>query len=124
MSSANDVQHAPSLGAVFQQTARERPDAVALRSSDGRLELTWREYADRVRRIAAGFAALGLGRGDTVALMLTNRPEFHLIDTAAAHLGMTSFSVYNTSSTEQLDYLFATSGNRVVVCPSEVSTSW
>ena len=46
---------------------------------------TWREYAGRVREIAAGLAGLGLRRGDTVALMMTNRPEFHLVDTAAGH---------------------------------------
>ena len=39
--------------------------------------------------------------------MLTNRPEFHLVDTAALHLGATPFSVYNTSAAEQIAHLFA-----------------
>ena len=47
--------------------------------------------------------------------MLTNRPEFHLIDTAAMHLGATPFSIYNTSSPEQIAYLLADAGNRVLV---------
>ena len=49
--------------------------------------ITWREYAERVERIAAGLAALGVERGDAVAMMLLNRPEFHLVDTAVLHLG-------------------------------------
>ena len=65
--------------------------------------------------IAAGLAALGVGRGDTVALMLTNRIEFYPCDTAALHLGATPFSIYNTSSPEQIAYLFANAGNRVVI---------
>ena len=116
---ADEVQGAQSFCAAFQQTVREQPNAPALRSSDGAVQLTWREYGDRVRRIAAGLSALGVHRGDTVALMLTNRPEFHLVDAAAMHLGATPFSIYNTSSPEQMDYLFGAAGNRVVVCEEQ-----
>jgi long-subunit acyl-CoA synthetase (AMP-forming) len=49
-------------------------------------------------------AGLGLQRGATLALMLTNRPEFHWFDAAAVHLGATPFSVYNTYTAEQIQY--------------------
>ena len=39
---------------------------------------TWGELRDRVDALAGGLSALGAARGDTVALMLSNRPEFHL----------------------------------------------
>src|SRR5215204_3609401 len=100
---------------AFQSTADAHPDAVALRTKNGALETTWREYADRVRRIAGGLHALGLRRGDTLALMLTNRPEFHLVDAAAMHLGALPFSMYNTSSPEQVAFLLRDSGARVAV---------
>ena len=100
---------------AFQATAAVEPAQVALRNADGSVEITWREYAERVRRLAAGLAALGVRRGDTVGLMMTNRPEFHLCDTAAFHLGATPFSVYNTSAPVQLAYLFENAGNRVVI---------
>ncbi|MCA1842726.1 MAG: AMP-binding protein, partial [Actinobacteria bacterium] len=85
-----------SLCEAFQRSAALDPARVALRTPGGAVEITWAEYADRVRRIAAGLAALGVRRGHTVALMMTNRPEFNLCDTAAMHLGATPFSVYNT----------------------------
>jgi long-subunit acyl-CoA synthetase (AMP-forming) len=100
---------------AFQATACVDPKAVALRNLDGSIEFTWREYARRVRTIAAGLAVSGVRRGDTVALMLTNRPEFHLCDTAVFHLGATPFSIYNTSAPEQIAYLCANAGNRVVI---------
>lgn len=106
---------APTLCSAFQLTAGARPTEVALRTPDDSVSITWSEYAQRVERIAAGLAAVGVGRGDTVAIMLVNRPEFHLVDTAAMHLGATPFSIYNTSSPEQIAYLFANAGNRVVV---------
>ncbi|ASF07431.1 putative fatty-acid--CoA ligase [Nocardia brasiliensis NBRC 14402] len=100
---------------AFQETMSVRPEQVALRTVGGTQEITWREYGRRVRTIAAGLARLGVGRGDTVGIMLTNRPEFNLVDTAALHLGATPFSIYNTSSPEQITHLFTNAANKVVV---------
>jgi long-subunit acyl-CoA synthetase (AMP-forming) len=105
---------ARTLCGAFQATAARCGDAVALRTPEGE-EITWREYADRVRAIAAGLAAHGVGRGDTVAMMLTNRREGHLVDTATLHLAATPFSIYNTFSPEQIEYVVSNSGARVVV---------
>src|SRR5918996_5381807 len=87
---------------AFQVTAAADPDAIALRTLGGQVEISWVEYARRVERIAAGLAALGVARGDAVALMMVNRPEFNLIDMAALHLGAIPFSVYNSSSPDQI----------------------
>src|SRR3954452_10236753 len=106
---------APTLCHAFQHTAAQRPDDVALRNPGDAVSITWREYAERVERLAGGLAALGVERGDAVGLMLLNRPEFHLLDTAALHLGATPFSVYNTSTADQAGYQFANAGARVVV---------
>jgi long-subunit acyl-CoA synthetase (AMP-forming) len=105
--------------AVFQATVQAQPDVVALRASDGSDSLTWGEYGMRVERVAAGLAALGVRRGDTVALMMTNRPEFSIIDTAVTHLGAVPYSVYNTSTPAQIAYFFSNAGNRVVVCEEQ-----
>ncbi|MGW4531781.1 fatty acid--CoA ligase FadD11 [Nocardia sp. NPDC004340] len=105
--------------AVFQATAAIDPAAIAVRSIGGTLTLTWRDYAAQVREIAAGLAALGVGRGDTVAFMMANRVEFYPLEVGAQHTGATSFSVYNTLSAEQLHYVFSNAGNRVVVCEAQ-----
>ncbi|QQZ14752.1 MULTISPECIES: AMP-dependent synthetase/ligase [Rhodococcus] len=104
-----------TLCAAFQTTAQARGDQIALRTADGGVALTWREYAERVGRVAAGLAALGVERGDTVALMLTNRPEFHIADMAALHLGAAPFSVYNTLTPRQIAEVCANAGPRVAV---------
>jgi long-chain acyl-CoA synthetase len=109
------ARDAATLCETFQRTAARHADFVALRTPDDAVLITWAEYADRVRRIAAGLAALGVGVGDTVAIMLVNRPEFNLVDTAALHLGATPFSVYNSSTAEQLSYLLRNAANRTVV---------
>ncbi|NNH70933.1 AMP-binding protein [Nocardia uniformis] len=113
------IRQASSLCELFQNTVAAAPHRVALRTPDDSVRITWRQYGERVRAIAAGLAALGVERGDTVGLMLTNRPEFHLIDTAAYHLGAAPFSVYNTSSPEQIAYILGNAGNTVFVCEKQ-----
>ncbi|WP_067709058.1 AMP-dependent synthetase/ligase [Nocardia yamanashiensis] len=100
---------------AFQETVTLRPEQVAIRTVGGTTTITWREYGERVKVIAAGLAGLGVGHGDTVGIMLTNRPEFNLVDTAALHLGATPFSIYNTSSPEQIKHLFTNAENKVVI---------
>src|SRR5436190_2521520 len=106
---------ARSLCEAFQVTAAQRGDAVAVRTPDGSLELSYAQLRDEVERVARGLHRLGVRRGDTVGLMMVNRPEFHVVDLAAIHLGATPFSVYNTSSPEQIEYLFGDAGNRIAV---------
>ncbi|PXX59280.1 long-subunit acyl-CoA synthetase (AMP-forming) [Nocardia tenerifensis] len=105
-----------TLCAAFQSNVAKYPDEVALRTLGGATSITWREYGERVRAIATGLAALGLESGDTVAIMLTNRPEFHLCDTAVLHTGATPFSVYNTNPVELLVYQFGNARNKAVIC--------
>ncbi|MCT2587982.1 AMP-dependent synthetase/ligase [Actinophytocola gossypii] len=105
-----------TLCAAFQDFVTTSPDAVVLRTPGDRDRITWRQWDQRVRALAAGLAALGVGRGDTVGLMLSNRPEFHLVDAAALHLGAAPFSIYNTSVPDQIAYLFGNAGNKVVFC--------
>jgi long-subunit acyl-CoA synthetase (AMP-forming) len=100
---------------AFQLTAEEWADSPALRLKDTDYEASWAEYAETVRKRAAGLAKLGVGRGDTVGFMLVNRPALHLTDCAAMHLGATCFSVYNTSSPEQVEYVVRDAENRVIV---------
>ena len=106
---------ATTLCEAFDITASERPDQPAVRAPGGEGELTFAQLRDRVRRIAAGLASLGVGHGDTVALMMLNRPEFHACDLGVLHAGGVPFSIYNTSAPEQIAYLFGNAGNRVVI---------
>src|SRR6202022_1078864 len=54
-------------------------------------------------------------RGDCVALMLTNRPEFHVVDLAAVTIGATPFSIYNTYPAAEIVYLCTDAAARVAI---------
>jgi long-chain acyl-CoA synthetase len=106
---------ASTVAEAFQVTARAHPDRCALRLKGDEFSITWAEYADKVRRTAAGLAGLGLGRGDAMGIMLTNRPEFHWFDAAALHLGAAPFSIYNTYAPEQVEYQLQDAGVDIVI---------
>jgi long-subunit acyl-CoA synthetase (AMP-forming) len=104
-----------TLAEAFQVTAHDNADKVAIRTKGDEFSITWGDYAQKVRALAGGLAALGLSRGDTIGLMLLNRPEFHFVDSAALHLGATPFSIYNTYTPEQIEYLVGDARNRIMV---------
>ena len=106
---------AATLAEAFQATVRDRGDSLALNAFGGDSTYTWNEYATAVEETAAGLSKLGIRRGDTVAIMLPNSPEFHIVDMAALHLGATPFSIYLTSAPEQINFLFDNAANTVVV---------
>ncbi|MBK5224434.1 MAG: long-chain fatty acid--CoA ligase [Acidimicrobiia bacterium] len=92
----------------FLQVARELTDHSALRWKDDAGQWqgwTFGEYLDRVSRVASAYRALGVAKGDRIVLMMRNIPEFHVLDMAAYFVGATPVSIYNSSSTEQIEYL-------------------
>src|SRR5919106_2194608 len=106
---------AATIAEAFRITAEEHPDRVAVRTKEDEISLTWRELRDRVDALAGGLASLGVKRGDKVALMLVNRPEFHIADLAVMTLGATPFSIYGTYTREQIEYLTGDAGAKVAL---------
>src|SRR5687767_6558581 len=106
---------AQNLALRFQETAQRIPDDLALKDPAREVELTWSELADRVASLAGGFKELGVEKGDTVALMLNNRWEFIPTDMAIVSLGGVPFSIYQTSSPEQISYVCGDAGAKIAV---------
>ena len=104
-----------TVAQAFRDTVARVPDRVAFRTLDDSVSLTWAQARDRSDSLAGGLAKLGLKRGETIALMLNNRPEFHLADLAAITLGATSFSIYQTLPAEEIVYVVADSGARIAI---------
>jgi long-chain acyl-CoA synthetase len=110
---------AETVAEAFRITAAQRAEQVAIRTKGDAFTITWGELRERVDALAGGLAKLGVGRGETVALMLSNRPEFHLCDLAAMMLGATPFSIYNTYSPEQISYLLSDAEAKTLICEQQ-----
>ena len=106
---------AATVTEALHRTAANHPDLVAVRTPDDGISLSWSELLGRVNSVAGGLAKLGVRRGDTVAIMLGNRPEFHIVDLAAATLGATPFSIYVTYPASEIRYLINDAASRVAI---------
>jgi long-chain acyl-CoA synthetase len=114
-----EALNAATLAQAFRITAAERADEVAIRTRQDAFTITWDALRERVDALAGGLAQLGVGRGDTVALLLSNRPEFHLCDLAAMMLGATPFSIYTTYTPEQIQYLINDAQAKLLICEQQ-----
>jgi long-chain acyl-CoA synthetase len=109
-----------TMAEAFRATAARIPDTVAVQTlGDDPVKLTWAELRDRSDAVAGGLAKLGLERGENVALMIGNSPDFHLVDLAVMTVGGTPFSIYQTSSPEQIAYLISDSEARIALVHQE-----
>jgi long-subunit acyl-CoA synthetase (AMP-forming) len=106
---------ASTVAQAFQATVRAHADSPAIRAHQGGVDWSWNDYSRYVRRCAAGLAELEGRRGDTLACWLNNRPEFYAVDTAAAHMGMASVSIYQTYTAEQAAHVIGDAGARILV---------
>jgi long-chain acyl-CoA synthetase len=118
-STTREALGAATIAEAFRITAAERSGEVAIRTRADAFTITWGELRERVDALAGGLSRLGVKRGDTVALMLSNRPEFHLCDLAVMMLGAAPFSIYNTYTPEQIEYLVADAHAKVLICEQQ-----
>jgi long-chain acyl-CoA synthetase len=79
-------------------------------------EVGWDEAAKRVDELAAGFLALGIVKGDRVAILAQTRVEWTLTDYALLSIGAVVVPIYQTSSREECAYILADAAARAVVC--------
>ena len=92
--------------ALFFRQADQLGDRVALRKKKYGIwnKISWFEYGQRVTVTAAGLIAAGLKKGDCVAILGDNRPEWLICHLACMSAGGVTVGVYATSSPEQLLY--------------------
>lgn len=76
---------------------------------------TWGEYASQVRRFAHGLAALGVRRGEPVAVLGDNRPEWVTTELAVQALGGCSLGLYPDGRVEEVAHVLSHGEVRVVV---------
>ena len=121
------VSDAPLLGITIGQAldlaAQRWPDREALVSPSHDTRWTWREFADRVDALAAGFLALGLERGARIGIWSMNRPEWTLTQFAAAKAGLILVTINPAYRLSELEFALAKVGCAAVVTATAFKTS-
>lgn len=106
-----------TLVEIFLNRVAKTPDLVALRAkSDGQWKATtFREFGEQAREVAAGLISLGIDKSGCVSLLSSNRPEWHIADTAIMLAGGVTVPIYVTNSPSQVSYVVGHSESSVIV---------
>jgi acyl-CoA synthetase (AMP-forming)/AMP-acid ligase II len=103
---------------VVAQWAEKQPDAEAL--TYGPVRWTWAQWDDRIRRVAGGLAALGIGRGGRVAFLDKNNPACLEVSLGAGLLGAANAVINWRLAAGELDYVINDSGATVLFAGAEL----
>ena len=103
----------------FSSIARNRADAMQVRRGVAQWEaISHAVIRDRTRRMAFGLQELGVRRGDRVAILSENRPEWALADWACLTIGAADVPIYATLPAEQIPHILTDSGAVVLFVSS------
>lgn len=106
-----------TLTELLFQTVDRFGDRVAFRTISSPEELpgiSFNRFLELVREVALGLRRLRLERGEGVAVLSENRPEWSQVDLAAACLGMPLVPIHTTLTAPQISYILRDSGARVL----------
>lgn len=107
MKTLKPVGEAATIPELFHLRVQHTPEAVAYEyKKDGTwVAVTYAEYGRLVREAAAGFYALGVRRGDAVAIWGETTPEWTILDLGAMTAGAHVAGIYQTSTIEQATHI-------------------
>jgi long-chain acyl-CoA synthetase len=112
---------APTFPQLLRRLAAEHPERHALREKRYGIwqSLPWSDYERRVRHFAEGLAALGFERGETMAILGDNRPEWVISELAAQALGGRSLGLYPDGVVEEVAHVLTHGRVRFVVAEDQ-----
>ena len=118
---SRDVLRRTTAPALLCERAKTLPDRIAFRSKHLGLyrQRTWRDYALLVARTAKAFAALGLTRGERIAIMADVCEEWMICDLAAQSLGAVVYGIYPTASAAELEYQMQDGGASIFIAEDQ-----
>ena len=110
---APEMPRSRTVPALLNELADRHPDVEFVVGADRRLEYS--EFRDEVRRFARGLHALGVRRGDKVAILMGNRPEWLIADFAILALGAVMVSLNTWATRRELAFMLDHSDTSVLV---------
>ena len=114
---AMDYKEIPNLARMFFDRAAERGDRPFLwaKVEGAYRPLSWREAAKAVSRLSRGLRALGIGRGERVALVSENRPEWAIADIAIMAAGAISVPGFVTNTVDDHRHILNNAGAKAAI---------
>jgi long-chain acyl-CoA synthetase len=102
----------------FHAVTRDLPRVMTYKRQGRWIDISSRELRRNVLGVAQALKGWGIGKGERIAILSENRPEWQYTDFACLLLGAVDVPIYPTLTAEQMAYMLANSGARVVFLSS------
>jgi fatty-acyl-CoA synthase len=112
-----------TMGAVLQATAARLADRPAAFFPDRQFTATYAEFDRIVSQTARGFMALGIDRGDHVAIWATNWPQWAITQFATARIGAVLVNINPAYRVNELEYVLRQSDSKLLVTMDQFKSS-
>src|SRR5438552_15344437 len=104
-----------TLNDIFAEVVeRDEPRVVMYREAGGWIPISSRELYQKVAGVSRALTSWGISKGDRVAILSENRPEWTIADFASLLLGAVVVPIYTTLTAEQTAYILRDSGAPIV----------
>jgi len=103
----------------YKENCPEKRDALAQKTNGRWLKYSINEYYDIVENLAIGLYALGINKGDKVASISQNCPQWNFIDMATARIGAIHVSIYTNITEQDIKYILNHSEAKIIFCSDE-----
>jgi len=100
-----DITTEETLGELLEKRAKEFPDVDAVVYVDRDYRMTWKQFNESVDDIAKGLMALGVKKGDKLAIWATNVPHWTSVQFATAKIGAILLTINTNYKTAEIDYI-------------------
>lgn len=94
-----------TLGQILAETVAKHPNELAVSYADRGYRQTWQEFSDTVDTIAKGLMAMGVQRGEKVAVWATNVPHWVALQFATARIGAILLTINTNYRSAEIDYV-------------------
>ncbi|NOR26038.1 MAG: AMP-binding protein [Desulforhopalus sp.] len=101
----NEIVREVTLGQLLKETVEKYPDQTAVAYADREYKQTWREFSDTVDDMAKGLMAMGIQKGEKVAVWATNVPHWVALQFATARIGAILLTINTNYRSEEIDYV-------------------
>lgn len=110
-----------TLPKALLHIAEKQPNRVAMRKKDLGIwrDITWAEYLEKVKHVALGLHALGVGYGEHVSIIGENRPEWLYSAMGAVCAGGAWVGIYTTNPPPECEYVVGHSDSVIYICEDE-----
>lgn len=110
-----DVKRTFDLLELYKNDYRDKVNALGGKELAEWYTYSAKEYVQNTNNISYGFLSLGLKKGDVVATMSNNRPEWNFIDLGLAQAGVVHLPIYPTLSIAEYEYILTHSEAQYVI---------